>query len=58
MESKLDDSKIIELFYERSGQAIIELSNKYDNESYILKNKSDFLRLDTFKNLSANKVCK
>ncbi len=30
MVSKLDDSKIIELFYERSEQAIIELSNKYD----------------------------
>ena len=26
----MDDSKIIELFYERSEQAIIELSNKYD----------------------------
>ena len=30
MVSSLDDSKIIELFYERSEQAIIELSNKYD----------------------------
>ena len=29
MVSSLDDSKIIELFYERSEQAIIELSNKY-----------------------------
>ena len=27
--NRLDDSKIIELFYERSEQAIIELSNKY-----------------------------
>lgn len=26
----MDDSKIIELFYERSEQAIIELSNKYE----------------------------
>lgn len=26
----MDDSKIIELFFERSEQAIIELSNKYD----------------------------
>lgn len=26
----LDDSKIIELFYERSEQAIIELSEKYE----------------------------
>ena len=25
----MDDSKIIELFFERSEQAIIELSNKY-----------------------------
>ena len=29
MVSRLDDSKIIDLFYERSEQAIIELSNKY-----------------------------
>lgn len=29
MVNSLDDSKIIELFYERSEQAIIELSNKY-----------------------------
>ena len=29
MVSNLDDSKIIELFFERSEQAIIELSNKY-----------------------------
>ena len=26
----MEDSKIIELFYERSEQAIIELSKKYD----------------------------
>ena len=29
MVNSLDDSKIIELFYEHSEQAIIELSNKY-----------------------------
>ena len=29
MVNKMDDSKIIELFYERSEQAITELSNKY-----------------------------
>ena len=29
MVSRLDDSKIIDLFYERSEQAIIELSQKY-----------------------------
>lgn len=29
MVNRVDDSKIIELFYERSEQAIIELSNKY-----------------------------
>lgn len=26
---KVDDSKLIELFFERSEQAIMELSNKY-----------------------------
>ena len=29
MVNRMDDSKIIELFYERSEQAIIELSKKY-----------------------------
>ena len=29
MVGNLDDMKIIELFFERSEQAIIELSNKY-----------------------------
>ena len=29
MVNRVDDSKIIELFYERSEQAIIELSKKY-----------------------------
>lgn len=42
----LEDSKIIELFYERSEQAIIELSNKYGRVCYkvaenILKNRPD-----------------
>ena len=42
----MDDSKIIELFFERSEQAIVELSKKYGNTCYkiavnILKNDSD-----------------
>lgn len=42
----MEDSKIIELFFERSEQAIVELSKKYDNVSKkiafnILKNKQD-----------------
>ena len=42
----MDDSKIIELFYERSEQAIIELSNKYGHICYkaadnILNNRLD-----------------
>ncbi|NLE14203.1 MAG: hypothetical protein GX628_11070 [Clostridiales bacterium] len=42
----MDDSKIIELFFERSEQAIIELSKKYgsicDRVAYnILNNRSD-----------------
>lgn len=42
----LDDSKIIELFYARSEQAIVELSKKYGSvcmrvAENILKNKSD-----------------
>ena len=42
----MDDSKIIELFYERSEQAIIELSNKYGTicrkaADNILNNKLD-----------------
>ena len=44
--SNLDDRKIIELFYERSEQAIIELSNKYGSvcrkvADNILNNKQD-----------------
>ena len=43
---KLNDSEIIELFYERSEQAIVELSKKYGETCYkiavnILKNGSD-----------------
>ena len=46
MVSSLDDSKIIELFYERSEQAIIELSNKYGSvctrvANNILNNRQD-----------------
>ena len=46
MVSSLDDSKIIELFYERSEQAIIELSNKYGSvctrvANNILNNQQD-----------------
>lgn len=46
MVGSLDDRKIIELFYERSEQAIIELSNKYgpvfSKVAYnILNNKQD-----------------
>lgn len=42
----MDDSKIIELFYERSEQAIVELSKKYGDTCHkiavnILKNDSD-----------------
>ncbi len=42
----MDDSKIIELFYERSEQAIIELSNKYGSvctkvANNILNNRQD-----------------
>jgi len=42
----MDDNKIIELFYERSEQAIVELSKKYGDTCYkiavnILKNDSD-----------------
>ena len=42
----MDDSKIIELFYERSEQAIVELSKKYGATCHkiafnILKNDSD-----------------
>ena len=42
----MDDSKIIELFYERSEQAIVELSKKYGDTCHqiafnILKNHSD-----------------
>ena len=42
----MDDSKIIELFYERSEQAIVELSKKYGNTCHkiavnILKNDLD-----------------
>lgn len=42
----MDDGKIIELFYARSEQAIIELSNKYGSvcmrvAENILKNRSD-----------------
>ena len=42
----MEDSKIIELFYERSEQAIVELSKKYGDTSHkialnILKNDSD-----------------
>ena len=42
----MDDSKIIELFYERSEQAIVELSKKYGDICHkiaynILKNNSD-----------------
>lgn len=44
--SSLDDRKIIELFFERSEQAIIELSNKYGSVCSkvafnILNNKQD-----------------
>lgn len=44
--SNLDDRKIIELFFERSEQAIIELSNKYGSvcrkvADNILNNKQD-----------------
>lgn len=46
MVSNLDDKKIIELFFERSEQAIIELSNKYGSVCSkiafnILNNKQD-----------------
>ena len=46
MVSSLDDSKIIELFFERSEQAIIELSKKYGTictkvACNILNNKQD-----------------
>ena len=46
MVKPLDDSKIIELFFERSEQAIIELSKKYGSvcmkvADNILNNKSD-----------------
>ena len=42
----MEDSKIIELFYERSEQAIVELSSKYERLCYkiafnILKNDGD-----------------
>ena len=42
----MDDSRIIELFYERSEQAIVELSQKYGDTCFkiavnILKSKSD-----------------
>ena len=42
----MEDSKIIELFYERSEQAIVELSSKYERLCYkiafnILKNDDD-----------------
>lgn len=44
--SSLDDRKIIELFFERSEQAIVELSNKYGSVCTkvafnILNNKQD-----------------
>ncbi len=46
MVGNLDDRKIIELFFERSEQAIIELSNKYGSACskvafHILNNKQD-----------------
>ncbi|MBE6671118.1 MAG: sigma-70 family RNA polymerase sigma factor [Ruminococcaceae bacterium] len=46
MVSSLEDRKIIELFFERSEQAIVELSNKYNNicskvAFNILNNKQD-----------------
>lgn len=43
----MDDSKIIELFYERSEQAIIELSNKYGHICYKLADNILNNRLDS-----------
>ena len=44
----MEDSKIIELFFERSEQAIVELSSKYERFCYkiafnILKNEDDIM---------------